>query len=105
LAADGFTALNTVSTIGAFLLGLSMLPFLYNVWKTSHYAPKVAVDDRWGFGRSLERAVACHPPRHNFVVIPRIRSDAPAFDLHHPEMREPKLPSSGQQAGAGGPAA
>ena len=43
LAADGFTALNTVSTIGAFLLGISTLPFLYNVWKTARYGTKVEV--------------------------------------------------------------
>jgi cytochrome c oxidase subunit 1 len=29
---DGFTTLNTISTIGAFVLGASTLPFLYNVW-------------------------------------------------------------------------
>ncbi|KOV97931.1 MULTISPECIES: cytochrome c oxidase subunit I [unclassified Streptomyces] len=91
LAADGFTALNTVSTIGAFLLGFSMLPFLYNVWKTSHYAPHVAQDDPWGFGRSLEWATACPPPRHNFVVLPRVRSDSPAWDLHHPEYSATEL--------------
>ncbi|MFF7884893.1 cytochrome c oxidase subunit I [Streptomyces sp. NPDC007896] len=85
LAADGFTALNTVSTIGAFLLGMSTLPFLYNVWKTSRYGTKVEVDDPWGFGRSLEWATSCPPPRHNFVTLPRIRSESPAFDLHHPQ--------------------
>ncbi|MDI9883229.1 cytochrome c oxidase subunit I [Streptomyces sp. HNM0645] len=85
LAADGFTALNTVSTIGAFLLGASTLPFLYNVWKTRKYAEKVTVDDPWGFGRSLEWATSCPPPRHNFTTIPRVRSESPAFDLHHPE--------------------
>ena len=26
------------------------------------------------------------PPRHNFETIPRIRSESPAFDLHHPEV-------------------
>jgi len=31
LRSDGFTALNTISTIGSFLLGASMLPFLWNV--------------------------------------------------------------------------
>jgi cytochrome c oxidase subunit 1 len=31
LAGDGFTVLNTVSSVGAFLLGLSTLPFPYNV--------------------------------------------------------------------------
>ncbi|MBC3985956.1 cytochrome c oxidase subunit I [Streptomyces sp. AC536] len=86
LAADGFTALNMVSTVGAFLLGLSTLPFLYNVWKTARYAPPVTVDDPWGFGRSLEWATSCPPPRHNFLTLPRIRSESPAFDLHHPRV-------------------
>ncbi|MDT0448507.1 cytochrome c oxidase subunit I [Streptomyces sp. DSM 40473] len=86
LAADGFTVLNTVSSIGAFLLGLSTLPFLYNVWRTARFGKKVEVDDPWGYGRSLEWATGCPPPRHNFEAIPRIRSDSPAFDLHHPEV-------------------
>jgi cytochrome c oxidase subunit I len=86
LAADGFTALNTVSTISSFLLGMSMLPFLYNVWKTWKYGEKVETDDPWGFGRSLEWATSCPPPRHNFLALPRIRSESPAFDLHHPEV-------------------
>ncbi|NWF31376.1 cytochrome ubiquinol oxidase subunit I, partial [Streptomyces sp. PKU-EA00015] len=84
LSSDGFTALNTVSTISSFLLGLSMLPFMYNVWKTAKYGKQVLVDDPWGFGRSLEWATSCPPPRHNFLTLPRIRSESPAFDLHHP---------------------
>ncbi|MEU9923870.1 cytochrome c oxidase subunit I [Streptomyces griseoluteus] len=84
LAADGFTTLNTVSSIGAFLLGLSTLPFLYNVWKTAKFGKRVEVDDPWGWGRSLEWATSCPPPRHNFVTLPRIRSESPAFDLHRP---------------------
>ncbi|MFI1308180.1 cbb3-type cytochrome c oxidase subunit I, partial [Streptomyces sioyaensis] len=86
LAADGFTTLNTISTISSFLLGLSILPFLYNVWKTSKYGEKIEVDDPWGYGRSLEWATSCPPPRHNFLTLPRIRSESPAFDLHHPEI-------------------
>ncbi|MGW4694522.1 aa3-type cytochrome oxidase subunit I [Kitasatospora cineracea] len=88
LASDGFTTLNTVSSIGSFLLGLSTLPFLYNVWKTAKYAPRVAEDDPWGYGRSLEWATSCPPPRHNFTTLPRIRSESPAFDLHHPDIAE-----------------
>jgi cytochrome c oxidase subunit 1 len=81
----GFTTLNQVSSIGAFLLGASTLPFFYNVWK-SLKSPKVETDDPWGWGRSLEWATSCPPPRHNFVSLPRIRSVSPAFDLHHPEI-------------------
>ncbi|MYU63847.1 cytochrome ubiquinol oxidase subunit I, partial [Streptomyces sp. SID69] len=35
---------------------------------------------------SLEWATSCPPPRHNFTTLPRIRSESPAFDLHHPEI-------------------
>jgi cytochrome c oxidase subunit I len=83
-SADGFTTLNMVSTIGSYILGLSMFPFVYNVWKTAKHAPKVTVDDPWGYGNSLEWATSCPPPRHNFLALPRIRSERPAFDLHHP---------------------
>jgi cytochrome c oxidase subunit I len=82
---DGFTTLNEVSTIGAFVLGASTLPFLYNVWK-SRKNPQVNTDDPWGWGRSMEWATSSPPPRHNFVTLPRIRSESPAFDLHHPEV-------------------
>jgi cytochrome c oxidase subunit 1 len=82
---DGFTTLNQVSSIGAFILGISILPFLYNVYK-SRKAPLVGVDDPWGWGRSLEWATSCPPPRHNFETLPRIRSESPAFDMHHPDV-------------------
>ncbi len=85
LPEEGFTFLNQVSTVGAFLLGVSMLPFLWNVW-ISRNAPLVGVDDPWGWGRSLEWATSCPPPRHNFATLPRVRSESPAFDLHHPDI-------------------
>ena len=58
---------------------------LLNVWK-SRKNPKVNLDDPWGWGRSLEWATTCPPPRHNFTQLPKIRSESPAFDLHHPEV-------------------
>ena len=81
-----FATLNTISTVGAIILGLSMLPFLYNVWKSRRTGEVATVDDPWGFGNSLEWATSCPPPRHNFVSLPRIRSERPAFDLHFPEV-------------------
>jgi cytochrome c oxidase subunit 1 len=84
LPEDGFTTLNQISTVSAFLLGASTLPFLWNVWK-SRLSPKVTVDDPWGFGGSLEWATSCPPPRHNFTSLPRVRSERPAFDLKYPE--------------------
>jgi cytochrome c oxidase subunit 1 len=89
LPQDNFTWMNQVSTIGAGILALSMIPFLLNVYITARSGAKVTVNDPWGYGRSLEWATSCPPPRHNFTSIPRIRSESPAFDLNHPEVGVP----------------
>jgi cytochrome c oxidase subunit 1 len=86
LDSDGFTLLNQVSTIGALLLGVSVLPFVWNVFKSWRYGEVVTVDDPWGYGNSLEWATSCPPPRHNFTSMPKIRSERPAFELHHPHI-------------------
>ncbi|MEZ5185830.1 MAG: cytochrome c oxidase subunit I [Candidatus Nanopelagicales bacterium] len=83
---EGFTVLNQISSFGVVLLSISTLFFLYNVYKTWRFAPNVTVDDPWGWSASLEWATSCPPPRHNFVSLPPIRSERPAFDLHHPEV-------------------
>ena len=83
---DGFDWMNQISTVGAFIMGVSTLPFLLNVVLTHIKGKKVEVDDPWGYGASLEWATSCPPPRHNFHSLPRIRSERPAFDLHHPEV-------------------
>ncbi|MFT4199986.1 cytochrome c oxidase subunit I [Gordonia sp. (in: high G+C Gram-positive bacteria)] len=88
LPSDGFTTLNMISTAGALVLGISTLPFLWNVFRSYRYGEVVTVDDPWGFGNSLEWATSCPPPRHNFTELPRIRSERPAFELHYPHMIE-----------------
>jgi cytochrome c oxidase subunit I len=83
---DGFTLLNSLSSAGAFLLGVSTLPFLWNVVRSYRHGRVVEVDDPWGFGNSLEWATSCPPPRHNFTELPPIRSERPAFELHYPHL-------------------
>jgi cytochrome c oxidase subunit 1 len=96
--AKQFATLNLISSMGAFLLGASTLVFIWNVYITARKAPRVGVDDPWGFGNSLEWATSCPPPRHNFTSIPRIRSERPAFDLHYPRLPSP--PAEELPAGA-----
>ncbi|HEY3736055.1 MAG TPA: cytochrome c oxidase subunit I [Jatrophihabitans sp.] len=88
LPTDGFTTLNTVSTIGSFVLGASMIPFVWNVYRSYRYGEITTADDPWGFGNSLEWATSSPPPRHNFTFIPRIRSERPAFEYHYPHLLE-----------------
>ena len=85
LVEDGFRFFNQISTVSSFVLGISTLVFMWNVWKTWKTAPLVESNDPWGYGASLEWTTSCPPPRHNFDSIVRIRSERPAFDLHHPE--------------------
>jgi cytochrome c oxidase subunit I len=78
---DRWTPLNLISTVGAVLTGLSILPFVWNVF-VSLRKGQVAGDDPWE-GNSLEWATTSPPPHHNFHHLPEIHSERPVFDLRH----------------------
>jgi cytochrome c oxidase subunit 1 len=88
LPTDGFTTLNTFSTISSFVLGASILPFIYNMYRSYRYGEVVTAEDPWGHCNSLEWATSSPPPRHNFTYMPRIRSERPAFEYHYPHLLE-----------------
>ncbi|MGY1639047.1 cytochrome c oxidase subunit I [Geodermatophilus sp. SYSU D00742] len=88
LPTDGWTTLNTISTIFSFVLGASIIPFLVNVIRSWRHGPLALRDDPWGHGNSLEWATSSPPPRHNFTEIPKIRSERPAFEAHYPHLLE-----------------
>jgi cytochrome c oxidase subunit 1 len=81
---DGFTGLNQISSLGAFLLGASTLPFLWNALQTLRgRLGTAAADDPWG-GQTLEWATTSPPPPENFEgPLPPIRSARPLWDLRH----------------------
>jgi heme/copper-type cytochrome/quinol oxidase subunit 1 len=73
----GVSALNLVSTIGAFLIALAILVFVFNVVRTRrHGAP--APNDPWG-GATLEWSIPSPPPPYNFSVIPTVESRLPRW--------------------------
>jgi len=77
----GWTLWNLASTAGAFMIAVSVLPFLVNVAATFINGEKVG-DDPWE-GNTLEWATSSPPPPHNFDKLPPIRSERPVFDLRH----------------------
>ncbi len=78
---ESWGGLNLMSTVGAFLVGVSTLPFLWNVF-VSLRSGRPAPADPWE-GNSLEWATSSPPPHHNFHELPEIHSERPVFDLRH----------------------
>ncbi len=98
---DGFTTLNTISTIGAFILGASRrCRSSTTAGSPTRPARWSLADDPWGHGNSLEWATSSPPPLRNFDRMPRIRSERPAFDLKFPELAAGRSVAGPPEGGA-----
>jgi len=70
---DAFAGWNLVSSIGAYISGLSVLIFLYVVYRTFTAKERVPAN-YWGEGATtLEWTVSSPPPFHGFAELPVIR--------------------------------
>jgi len=65
-----FTDLNVICTIGAFILGISVLPFFFNMVWSWFYGPK-AEGNPWQ-GLTLEWTTASPPLVENWEVLPTV---------------------------------
>ena len=78
--ADGWQTLNTLETVGSWVLALSILVFLVNFALAFLRYPD-AGPDPWG-AQTLEWATGSPPPRLNFDgPLPPVRSAQPLMDL------------------------
>jgi cytochrome c oxidase subunit I len=79
-ASSGWQTLNVLESIGSYVLALSILVFLWNVWRSLRRRLP-AGPDPWG-GMSLEWSTPSPPPRDNFpLALAPVRSFAPLLDL------------------------
>jgi cytochrome c oxidase subunit 1 len=74
----GFETWNMVASIGSFVLGFSMLIFLFNAIK-SWKGGEVAGNDPWD-AATLELALPSPPPEYNFAQLPVVSSSRPLWD-------------------------
>jgi cytochrome c oxidase subunit 1 len=70
-AGRGWDVWNKVSTIGSFVIALSILTFIVNVLKTRK--DERAAEDPWD-ARTLEWTIPSPPPEYNFKEIPLVTS-------------------------------
>src|ERR1700716_4009954 len=87
----GFLTLNIVETIGASLLGMSVLIFGWNAWVS--WSRGAAAGSAPWLANTLEWLTTSPPPAYNFGTLPRIRSERPLRDL-----RQAALGGEGLQA-------
>ena len=85
LPTDNFTWMNVVSTVGAFILGASMLPFMWNVFKSWRYGEAVTrrrpvgLRQLAGVGHQLPAAAAqLHRAAPHPLRAPGVRTALPA---------------------------
>jgi cytochrome c oxidase subunit I len=74
----GWDTLNLLTTLGSFVLGIGVLLFVVNVWKSLR-AGAPAGSNPWD-AATLEWSTPSPPPPYNFAVIPTVASRHPLWE-------------------------
>ena len=110
----GWDMWNMVSTIGSFIIAVSIAVFILNMWKNRK--PQEIGDDPWD-ARTLEWTIPSPPPEYNFKEIPLVtsrdelwhrkytedengRSVRREVTLGQPKMEDSEVEPSGTEANA-----
>ncbi len=87
----GWGALNLLSTAGAFVMALSVLALLINMYVSLKRGAPAGENpwDAW----TLEWATSSPPPEFNFRELPPIRGARPLWDYWHPDQADWRVSS------------
>ncbi|HTV81851.1 MAG TPA: cytochrome c oxidase subunit I [Acidobacteriaceae bacterium] len=79
----GWGTLNFIISVGAFIQGIAVLIFVWNVIRSLRKG-KEAGNDPWD-AWTLEWATPSPPPAYNFASDPVVHSRRPLWDIKHPD--------------------
>ncbi len=78
-AGQGIDTFNLLSSIGSYMLGIAMLIFVYNFFKSRASGP-IAPADPWG-APTVDWSIPSPPPNYNYAELPQIESRYPMWDV------------------------
>ena len=82
----GWDFYNLLSSIGALVLGIGVLLFIFSLLRDLR-SGKEAGDDPWD-GRTLEWSISSPPPHYDFGDLPIVKDRDPLWYAKHPELLE-----------------
>ena len=90
-AGQGWDTFNLMSSIGAYMLAVATLIFIYNFF-TSRKRGEIAGPNPWHAG-TLEWSIPSPPPEYNFAVLPTVTSRYPLWEGNETDMESARLNS------------
>ena len=88
---QGWDTFNLISSIGAYMLVVSTLIFVYNFFK-SRKSGEVAGSNPWDAG-TLEWTIPSPPPEYNFAALPQVTSRYPLWEGSEKDMESARINS------------
>jgi len=82
----GWNEMNLLQTVGAFILGIAIMVFFWNLI-ISLRSGEPAGDDPWD-AFTLEWDTTSPPAHYNFLKIPTVRSRRPFYDKKNPDIAD-----------------
>ncbi|MCL6631475.1 MAG: cytochrome aa3 quinol oxidase subunit I [Alicyclobacillus herbarius] len=93
----GWTTLNQISTVGAYLMGIGFLFIVAQIAYSIKHGERDTTGDIWD-GRTLEWSLPSPVPHYNFAVIPTVTSRDAWWEMKQKGQTHVLLPSKDQIA-------